>query len=63
MSAANDPGTTKLLGLFTLGNMDGALDRKFLKGGTVGKFPEQPDLTEQVGAALEVLSKNRPASS
>jgi alkaline phosphatase len=24
----------------------------------VGKFPEQPDLTEQVGAALEVLSKN-----
>jgi alkaline phosphatase len=58
VSAAKDPGTTKLLGLFTLGNMDGALDRKFLKGGTVGKFPGQPDLTEQVGAALEVLSKN-----
>ena len=58
VSAAKDPGTTKLLGLFTLGNMDGALDRKFIKGGTVGKFPEQPDLTEQVGAALEVLSKN-----
>ena len=58
VSAAKDPGTTNLLGLFTLGNMDGALDRKFLKGGTVGKFPEQPDLTEQVGAALEVLSKN-----
>ena len=58
VSAAKDPGTTKLLGLFTLGNMDGALDRKFLKGGTVGKFPEQPDPTEQVGAALEVLSKN-----
>ena len=58
VSAAKDPGTTKLLGLFTLGNMDGALDRKFLKGGTVGKFPEQPDLTEQVGAALEVLSRN-----
>ena len=58
VSAAKDPSTTKLLGLFTLGNMDGALDRKFLKGGTVGKFPEQPDLTEQVGAALEVLSKN-----
>src|SRR3954454_5148643 len=58
VSAAKDPGTTKLLGLFTLGNMDGVLDRKFLKGGTVGKFPEQPDLTEQVGAALEVLSKN-----
>jgi alkaline phosphatase len=56
--AADNPGTTKLLGLFTLGNMDGALDRKFLKGGTVGKFPEQPDLTEQVNAALNVLSKN-----
>jgi alkaline phosphatase len=58
MSAAKGPSTTKLLGLFTLGNMDGALDRKFLKGGTVGKFPEQPDLTEQVSAALAVLSKN-----
>jgi alkaline phosphatase len=57
-AAANNPGTSKLLGLFTLGNMDGALDRKFLKRGTVGKFPEQPDLTEQVSAALNVLSKN-----
>ncbi len=52
------PATGKLLGLFTLGNMDGVLDRKFLKGGTVGKFPEQPDLTEQVSAALDVLSRN-----
>src|SRR5215831_4860530 len=50
--------TSKLLGLFTLGNMDGALDRKFLQGGTVRKYPEQPDLTEQVGAALNVLAKN-----
>ena len=57
-SAADNPSTTKLLGLFTLGNMDGALDRKFLKGGTVRKFPEQPDLTEQVSAALKVLSRN-----
>jgi alkaline phosphatase len=57
-SVAGNPGTSKLLGLFTLGNMDGALDRKFLKRGTVGKFPEQPDLTEQVSAALNVLSKN-----
>jgi alkaline phosphatase len=54
----DDPKTTKLVGLFTLGNMDGALDRKILKGGTVGKFPEQPDLTEEVGAALKVLSRN-----
>jgi alkaline phosphatase len=58
IGAANDPSTTKLLGLFTLGNMDGALDRKFLKGGTVRKYPEQPDLTEQVSAALNVLSRN-----
>jgi alkaline phosphatase len=57
-TAAGNPDTSKLLGLFTLGNMDGALDRKFLKGGTVGKFPEQPDLTEQVSAALNVLSRN-----
>src|SRR5262249_40226499 len=57
-AAADDPGTKRLLGLFTFGNMDGALDRKFLKGGTVRKFPEQPDLTEQVRAALTVLSKN-----
>jgi alkaline phosphatase len=57
-SLADDPKTTKLVGLFTLGNMDGALDRKILKGGTVGNFPEQPDLTEEVGAALKVLSRN-----
>jgi alkaline phosphatase len=50
--------TRKLLGLFATGNMDGALDRKFLKGGGVKKFPDQPDLTEQVQAALNVLSKN-----
>ena len=50
--------TRRLLGLFATGNMDGVLDRKFLKGGGVKKFPEQPDLTEQVQAALSVLSKN-----
>ena len=55
---ADDAKTTKLLGLFTLGNMGGALDRKILKGGTVGKFPQQPDLTEQVSAALKVLARN-----
>jgi alkaline phosphatase len=55
---AADRATTRLLGLFTPGNMDGALDRMFLKGGTVRKFPEQPDLTEQVRVALDVLSRN-----
>ena len=38
--------------------MDGVLDRKFLRGGTVKNFPDQPDLTDQVKAALGVLSKN-----
>lgn len=57
--ASVDASTTKLLGLFSLGNMDGVLDRKFLKGGTVKKFPDQPDLTDQVKTALNVLSKNQ----
>ncbi len=57
-AAAKAPGTTRLLGLFHTGAMDGALDRKFLKGGTVKRFPEQPDLTEQMQAALDVLSRN-----
>ncbi|QDF41203.1 alkaline phosphatase [Bradyrhizobium symbiodeficiens] len=57
-AAAAKPETGKLLGLFAAGNMDGALDRKFLKGGGVKKFPEQPDLTEQVQAALSILSKS-----
>jgi alkaline phosphatase len=48
----------RLLGLFNLGNMDGVLDRKFLKGGSVKRFPDQPDLTEQVRAALDILGKN-----
>ena len=58
LSAAADPNTRRLLGLFNLGNMDGALDRFYLKRGTVGRFPDQPDLTEQVSAALQVLERN-----
>jgi alkaline phosphatase len=50
--------TRKLLGLFNPRDIDGALDRKFLKKGTVGRYPDQPDLTEQVSAALKVLSRN-----
>lgn len=57
-AASADPSASKLLGLFALGNMDGVLDRKFLKGGSVKKFPDQPDLTDQVKAALTVLSRN-----
>lgn len=51
-------GSAKLLGLFNTANIDGALDRKFLKKGTVDKFPDQPDLTDQVRVALEILSRN-----
>jgi alkaline phosphatase len=56
LAAKSEP--QKLLGLFAPGNMDGVLDRKFLKGGGVKKNPDQPDLTEQLQAALGVLSKN-----
>jgi alkaline phosphatase len=49
----------KLLGLFNTGNIDGALDRFFLKKGTVAKFPDQPDLTDQVRASLDILSQRQ----
>lgn len=57
IALAEKAETRRLLGLFASGNMDGALDRKFLKAGGVTKFPEQPDLTDQVQAALNVLSR------
>ena len=50
--------TKQLLGLFNNGNMDGVLDRKFLKRGSVTRFPDQPDLTEMTAKALDVLSQN-----
>ncbi len=52
------PQTRTLLGLFAPGNMDGVLDRKFLKGGGVRRSPDQPDLTDQVRSALNILSTN-----
>jgi alkaline phosphatase len=48
----------RLLGLFNLGNMDGVLDRKFLKAGSVKRFPDQPDLTDMTAKALDILSQN-----
>lgn len=57
-AAASQPSTTKLLGLFNTSNIDGALDLKFLKKGTVNKFPDQPDVPQQMEAALKVLSRN-----
>jgi len=58
LEAAGKDGPRKLLGLFAPGNMDGVLDRRFLKGGGVAKNPDQPDLTQQVAVALDLLSKN-----
>jgi alkaline phosphatase len=56
--AAAKPQTTKLLGLFNKMNIDGALDRKILKKGTTALYPDQPDLTDQVKSALQVLTRN-----
>jgi alkaline phosphatase len=58
-AAADDAKTTKLLGLYNTGNVDGALDLKFLKKGSVSKFPDQPDVPESMNAALKVLSRNK----
>ena len=58
-AAAGNPATRKLLGLFHSGNMDGVLDRKFLKKGTVARYPDQPDLVDMVRSALEVLSRGQ----
>lgn len=58
LAAAAGSNQGKLLGLFHTGNMDVALDRKFLGKGTVEKFPDQPGLVEMTQAALDNLSKN-----
>ncbi|WP_319244504.1 alkaline phosphatase [uncultured Propionivibrio sp.] len=59
LAAAADARTTRLLGLYNTGNVDGALDLKFLGKGSVAKFPDQPDIVEEMLAALKVLSRNR----
>jgi len=56
---AAQAATTKLLGLYNTGNVDGALDLKFLKKGSVAKFPDQPDVVEEMKAAIEILSRNK----
>jgi alkaline phosphatase len=59
MKAEAGNGTARLLGLFHLSNLDGALDRRFLKKGTVAAYPDQPDLAEQAQAAIEILAKHK----
>lgn len=58
-TAAADAKTTKLLGLFNPRNIDGALDRRFLKMGTVKRYPDQPDLVDMTKVAIDLLSKNQ----
>lgn len=58
MSAAENKNTRKLFGVFHPDNMDGSLDRLYLKKNTVNQYPNQPDLTEMTRSAIEVLSRN-----
>lgn len=58
MQKAAADGKIKVLGLYNTGNVDGALDLKYLKKGTVAKFPDQPDVAEETRAAIDILSKN-----
>jgi alkaline phosphatase len=59
MKVAAASGTRQLLGLYHLENMDGSLDRRFLKKGTVDKYPDQPDVADMTKAAIDVLSRNK----
>jgi alkaline phosphatase len=56
-AAAAEQSTARLLGLFHPGNLDGALDRRILKKGTVAAYPDQPDLVDQTQAAIDILSR------
>lgn len=54
----NAANTKKLFGVFHPDNMDGSLDRFFLKKNTVELYPNQPDLTDMTRSAINVLSRN-----
>lgn len=56
--ATQATNTKKLFGVFHPDNMDGSLDRFFLKKNTVEQYPNQPDLTDMTRSAIDVLSKN-----
>jgi alkaline phosphatase len=58
ISAAQSKNTKKLFGVFHPDNMDGSLDRLYLKKNTVEQYPNQPDLTEMTQSAIDVLSRN-----
>ena len=58
LAESTNKNTKKLFGVFHPDNMDGSLDRFFLKKNTVNQYPNQPDLTEMTSSAIEVLSRN-----
>jgi len=58
LAESANKNTKKLFGVFHPDNMDGSLDRYFLKKNTVSQYPNQPDLTEMTSSAIEVLSRN-----
>ena len=58
ISASENKTTKKLFGVFHPDNMDGSLDRLYLKKNTVEQYPNQPDLTEMTQSAIDVLSRN-----
>jgi alkaline phosphatase len=58
IAAAENRSTRKLFGVFHPDNMDGSLDRFYLRKNTVEQYPNQPDLTQMTQSAIEVLSRN-----
>ncbi|WP_298368707.1 alkaline phosphatase [Azospirillum sp.] len=57
-TAAGDPRTKTLLGLYNKRFMDGHLDRAILKPSYIQEYPEQPDLPDMAKAGLDVLSRH-----
>ncbi|MBP7240959.1 alkaline phosphatase [Amaricoccus sp.] len=58
LEAAAGSNSGRILGLFHTGNMDVALDRMFLKKGSVDTFPDQPGLVRMTEVALGQLAKD-----
>ena len=58
LAESSSKNTKKLFGVFHPDNMDGSLDRLYLKKNTVEQYPNQPDLTEMTQSAIDVLSSN-----
>ena len=59
VAVSENKATRRLFGVFHPDNMDGSLDRLYLKKNTVQQHPNQPDLTEMTKAAIDVLSRNQ----